>query len=461
MLPDTIIIRPGVTADINHTVMDSTAAAESSEDPRLLAGYPAARNVAPKTADIVFSTNKSGTIYWALTTLMDGSVDEETLVNPSAYSAKIIKNGTVKVGTSKTEMTTKLSGLTVDGSYYLSAILEDSRGRRSPVKVTAFTTPDDSVPNFSTGYPYASVTTDGDQQVVQAMVMPTKDCQLYYALLPKGSAAPTAADFKAAAVTGNLGYGVVDVKKNTQYLIPKVNTSYLAEETTYDLYLWLNDADNGKSSSVKKLTVTTLDKTPPVIQHLTVTDVAARSVTLTYSLDEPGTLYWAVVKRGTQFYALGIDDPEELVAKIQVESGTGALKKGSSTASKAATDVRFTVSGLDSQTAYDLYYVAKDRAGNYNVYTAELTPPMQINTLDNESPTVAQEFTHDGTDNPAAPTPYPDTSIRLVFSESVQGIQDVGGQQVTSNFLELYNNVQKASAGSPEKRRLRTPWLTP
>ena len=111
--------------------MDSTAAAESSEDPRLLAGYPAARNVAPKTADIVFSTNKSGTIYWALTTLMDGSVDEETLVNPSAYSAKIIKNGTVKVGTSKTEMTTKLSGLTVDGSYYLSAILEDSRGRRS------------------------------------------------------------------------------------------------------------------------------------------------------------------------------------------------------------------------------------------------------------------------------------------------------------------------------------------
>ena len=96
---------------------------------------------------------------------------------------------------------------------------------------------------------------------------------------------------------------MVDVKKHTQYLIPKVNTSYLAEETTYDLYLWLNDADNGKSSSVKKLTVTTLDKTPPVIQHLTVTDVAARYVTLTYSLDEPGTLYWAVVKRGTQFYA--------------------------------------------------------------------------------------------------------------------------------------------------------------
>ena len=47
-----------------------------------------------------------------------------------------------------------------------------------------------------------------------------------------------------------------------------------------------------------------------------------------------------------------------------------------------------------------------------------------------------------------------------MFSESVQGIQDVGGQQVTSNFQELYNNVQKASAGSPEKAAAEDAWLT-
>lgn len=449
MLPDTITVRPGSTANIDKTKMDSAAAAESSEDPRILAGYPAAKNVGPKAADIVFSTNKSGTLYWGLTALSDGSLDEEDLLS-SSKSAKVIKSGTLKVSASKTEMTTKLSGLTVDGSYYVSAILEDSRGRLSPVKVTAFTTPDDTTPNFSTGYPYSILTSDGDQQIIQAMVMPTKDCQLYYALLPKGSTAPKAADFKAAAVTGNLGYGVMDVKKNTQHLIPKVNTSYLAEQTSYDLYLWLNDADNGKSSAVKKLTVTTLDKTAPVIQHLTVTDVAAKSVTLTYSLDEPGTLYWAVAKRGTQFYALGIEGPEEQMAKIQVETGTGALKKGSSNASKGSTDVKFTVSGLEPQTAYDLYFVAKDKAGNYNVYTTNLTPPMEINTLDNDAPTVTQEFTHDGTDNPKSPTPYPDTSIRLVFSESVQGIQNVGGQQVVSNFHELYQAV--ASAKTSESR---------
>lgn len=58
------MVRPGVTGNIGGAVMDSAAAIESSEDPRLLAGYPAARNVAPTSADAVFSANKSGTIYW-------------------------------------------------------------------------------------------------------------------------------------------------------------------------------------------------------------------------------------------------------------------------------------------------------------------------------------------------------------------------------------------------------------
>lgn len=448
MLPDTIVVRPGVTGNIGGTVMDSAAAIESSEDPRLLAGYPAARNVAPTSADAVFSANKSGTIYWAVTALTDGSVNETVLLNP-ATSHSVVKSGNIKVAASKTELTAKLSGLTKDGSYYISAMLVDARGRHSPVKVTAFTTPDDTVPAFATGYPYTNMTfskTDstGKEQIVQAMVMPTKDCRLYYALLPKGSVAPTAANFKTGSITGNLGYGVVDVKKNTPLLIPRVNTAYLKEETTYDLYLWLNDADNGKSSAVKKLSVTTLDTTPPVLQSIRVSDVAARSVSVTFSVNEPATLYWAVVKHGADFFANGITNKETLAAKIQIETGLGALKKGSANASKAATDVKFTVSGLEGQSAYDLYYVVKDKAGNYNVYTEEFGFPLVLNTLDNEPPTVKQEFTHDGTDSGKLPTPYPDTSIRLVFSESVKGkTQDGAGKPVNNDFKALYEDSLK------------------
>ena len=458
MLPDTIVVRPGVTGNIGGTVMDSAAAIESSEDPRLLAGYPAARNVAPTSADAVFSANKSGTIYWAVTALTDGSVNENVLLNP-ATSHSVVKSGNIKVAASKTELTAKLSGLTKDGSYYISAMLVDARGRHSPVKVTAFTTPDDTVPAFATGYPYTNMTfsktdTAGKEQIVQAMVMPTKDCRLYYALLPKGSVAPTAANFKTGSITGNLGYGVVDVKKNTPLLIPRVNTAYLKEETTYDLYLWLNDADNGKSSAVKKLSVTTLDTTPPVLQSIRVSDVAARSVSVTFSVNEPATLYWAVVKHGADFFANGITDKETLAAKIQIETGVGALKKGSANASKAATDVKFTVSGLEGQTRYDLYYVVKDKAGNYNVYTEEFEFPLVLNTLDNESPTVKQEFTHDGTDSGKLPTPYPDTSIRLVFSESVKGkTQDGAGKPVYNDFKVIYDKMLQATG--TEKDNLR------
>ena len=444
MLPDTIVVRPGVTGNIGGTVMDSAAAIESSEDPRLLAGYPAARNVAPTSADAVFSTNKSGTVYWAVTALTDGSVNETVLLNP-ATSHSVVKSGNIKVAASKTELTAKLSGLTKDGSYYISAMLVDARGRHSPVKVTAFTTPDDTVPAFATGYPYTNMTfsktdTTGKEQIVQAMVMPTKDCRLYYALLPKGSAAPTAANFKTGSITGNLGYGMVDVKKNTPLLIPRVNTAYLKEETTYDLYLWLNDADNGKSSAVKKLSVTTLDTTPPVLQSIRVSDVAARSVSVTFSVNEPATLYWAVVKHGADFLSNGAV-PDSLAAKIQIETGLGTLKKGSANAAKAATDVKFTVSGLEGQSAYDLYYVVKDKAGNYNVYSTEFEFPLVLNTLDNEPPTVKQEFTHDGTDSGKLPTPYPDTSIRLVFSESVKGkTQDGAGKPVNNDFKKLYED---------------------
>ena len=37
--------------------------------------------------------------------------------------------------------------------------------------------------------------------------MATKSCRLYWAVLPKGASAPTANDFKANAVSGNLGFG--------------------------------------------------------------------------------------------------------------------------------------------------------------------------------------------------------------------------------------------------------------
>ena len=434
MLPDQIIIRPGVEANIDGEVMDTEAAAESSSDPRMLAGYPQITDLAPASATAKFAANKKGTIYWAVTSVTDGSVNAQDLINPPSYSSTILKKGSVSVTGSGQTATAKISGLTSDGAYYLSAVLVDAREDQSPVKVISFTTPDNTVPAFATGYPYLSRVTNVSAQVT---TMATKTCRLYYAVLPKGSKAPTGEDFKANAVTGNLGYGSLDVSKNTPYTFD-VNNVPLEELQSYDLYLWLTDIEGGSSSAVKKLTFTTVDKTPPVFQtEPTVNSVKETSVGLYANLNEAGTLYWVIVPQGTEYPKplagqSGKVDLTSDTAKLQVAAGMNALKSGkvSMTAGK---DVTFNVSGLSKETAYDLYYVAQDKAGNYSASVKMIT----IHTLDPNAPTVTQEFTRynaDEKDHPLA-----DTDIRLVFSEAVQDAE------TNTTLVSLYEAVTTAS----------------
>lgn len=436
-LPDTIVIRPGITADVDGEEMDSTAAAESSADPRLLAGYPAAKNVAPTSANGVFAANKSSTIYWALSATTDGSVEEDDLIEPPAYGGGILDNGTIQVGSSGEEGTAKLSGLNSDGAYYISAIAVDNRGKRSPVKVTAFSTPDNTVPKFTSGYPYMSKITNTSGQVA---VMANKSCQLYYAVFPKGSEAPTVQDFKTGSLSGNLGSGIRDVTRNVIDLF-YVNNQNLQEQVEYDLYLCLIDADGGLNSNVQKLTFKTVDGTPPVfVTEPTVTSVQVTSVGLQAMLNENGTIYWALVAQGDEYPdpIMGATERpalDELAAKVAVATGAGALKSGSVKAT-ANKNVTLNITGLDRETGYDLYYVAQDTAGNYSQTVRKIT----IHTLDNTPPSVEQQFTK--TADEEGTEPMADTDIELVFSEGIQDREDI-----ESTFYELYQEEEFEKLG--------------
>ena len=444
MLPDQIVVRPGIEATIDGERMDSAAAAESSADPRLLAGYPEITDLAPTSASVRFSANKRGTVYWAVTSVTDGSVRADDLINPPSYSTSILKRGTQSLTGSSSPATAKISGLTSDGSYYLSAVFVDARGEQSPLKVISFTTPDNTKPDFASGYPYLSKVTN---VAAQATVMPTKTCRLYWAVLPKGAAAPTAEDFKSNAVTGNLGFGVMDVTKNTAYSFD-VNNVPLEELESYDLYLWLTDVEGGQSSSVKKLSFTTVDKTPPKFNvDATVNSVKETSVGLYANLNEDGTLYWALVREGEEYPKplagqSGSVDLSSDTAKLQVMSGMNALKSGKVTM-KENQDVSFTISGLDKETSYDLYYVAQDKAGNYSASVQVIT----IHTLDSNAPTATQEFTRfNGTESDV---PLPNTDIRIVFSEAVQDAA------TNTSLVSLYEAVEAAADGSPEQEAAR------
>lgn len=438
MLPDEIIIRPGITANIAGQIMDTAAGKEASVNPRLLAGYPKARDVAPTSFNAVFSGNKSGTVYWAVSSISDGSVEEDDLISPPSYGSRIVKSGAARLSASSTEVTAKVTGLTTGGSYYLSAILVDVRGNRSPVKVVSFSTPDNTVPAFASGYPYMSKITSNSGQVT---VMATKNCRLYYALLPKGSTAPRASEFRAAAIAGNLGYGTADLTKNVTDTFT-ANSQTLKELVSYDLYLFLSDVDGTNSSSVKKITFTTVDGTPPVFQTLmTVNSVKTTSLGMFCNLNEQGTVYWVAVKSGTEYPKSPMgsppytDKPEFLktdYAKLQVVSGMNGLKSGKVTA-KANIDAAVAISGLTAETAYDIYYVAVDTAGNYSESVYMLT----ANTLDDVPPTVEQKFSHYAGTNKT--TPYADTDVNLVFSEAVQRYS------TRQSLLSLYQAVQSST----------------
>ncbi len=450
MLPDKIYIRPGLTASIAGIVMDHIAAEEGSLDPRLLSGYPAARDIAPTGFRADFAGNKKGTIYWAVSAITDGSIREDDLISPPSYGSRAISNGSLAVPTGGEEISAQVTGLSVGGSYYLSAILVDEQLNRSPVKVISFSTPDNTVPAFGQGYPYMSLIT---KNVAQVTVMPTKSCKMYYALLPQGAQAPTVNDLKSAAVTGNLGYGVRDVTKNTESVFT-VNSQRLEELKTYTLYLWLTDVDGVNSSAIVSLPVPVPDETPPEFtQHPRVNGNAqANSVPMAATVNENATIYWAVVEEGADYPLPNLQsdplskdneiDPEtnrvikskltSEYAKLCVKSGMSAIARGQAVA-QGGTEVQFNITGLQAEKAYDLYYLAQDTAGNYTVQVYKLTGG--LHTLDVSGPVITQSFSSvPSRDDPNSP--LSSTDIILEFSENIRCATSGEGK----SFLELYNN---------------------
>ena len=442
MLPDEIEIRPGIAAEINGEEMDSVAAQESSEEPQILAGYPEARDIIPTGLDAVFMTNKAGTVYWAVSAITDGSVGEEDLIKPPSYGNIAVSNGSLNIAKGNEETIAKVGKLTPGGSYYLSAVLVDARDKRSTTKVISFTTPDNTTPAFCAGYPYMSQVSRTDSVVV---VMPNKDCKLYYALLPEGAAAPTENELKTSSVAGALGYGVRDVKKNVEDTF-RVNDVILDEQVNYVLYLWLVDADGVNKGKIVSLKFTTKDETPPeFIVDPTPNKIQANSVSLTFRLNENGTVYWVAVPAGTIYpkpepgteFEYAPENSE--YGKMQIESGMniGSDGKAGKVTAKENTDGTITVSGLKPEVAYDFYYVAKDTAGNYSVVWKKIT----ISTLDVNPPVIKQffELTSDPNDNTTKPTA--DSDIYLDINENVKCLGQNGG----TSFRELYDNVRTAS----------------
>lgn len=432
MLPDDINIRPGITADIHGMKMDSTLADQISDSPRILSGYPRMDDIAPTQAKTSFTTNKPGTIYWAVRLSGDGPMAANDLIKPPTYGAKIVKNGNLAVKDANEVLSQAVNGLKIDTSYVLSAVLVDSRGDQSLVKSVYFTTPDNSKPDFASGYPKAATIED---TYVDFDVATTKTCTLYWAICKKGMPAPTANDFKDGSLSGAIDSGsrkMIRSEEDSIRMGDVIETAKnaLAELTDYDAYFFLTDSIN--DSSVKKVSITTADRTPPEFlnNYPRISKIDKTALTGEAAINEDGKVYWAIVKHGTDYPVenAALDDAtaRELDQKLQIKGGMYALKSGSFNAKKN-TAASFNMSGLEAETAYDIYFVAEDNSGNLSA----IKVLENAKTLDTNTPKLVELRFSEASDEGI---PLADTDITLVFSE------DIYSTQTKLSLVEMYES---------------------
>lgn len=452
MLPDDINIRPGITADIHGMKMDSTLADQISDSPRILSGYPRMDDIAPTQAKTSFTTNKPGTIYWAVRLSGDGPMAANDLIKPPTYGAKIVKNGNLAVKDANEVLSQAVNGLKIDTSYVLSAVLVDSRGDQSLVKSVYFTTPDNSKPDFASGYPKAATIED---TYVDFDAATTKTCTLYWAIYKKGMPAPTANDFKDGSLSGAIDSGsrkMIRSEEDSIRMGDVIETAKnaLAELTDYDAYFFLTDSIN--DSSVKKVSITTADRTPPEFlnNYPRISKIDKTALTGEAAINEDGKVYWAIVKHGTDYPVenAALDDAtaRELDQKLQIKGGMYALKSGSFNAKKN-TAASFNMSGLEAETAYDIYFVAEDNSGNLSA----IKVLENAKTLDTNTPKLVELRFSEASDEGI---PLADTDITLVFSE------DIYSTQTKLSLVEMFESGKDEFdvAGSKDGKTVK--WST-
>jgi len=159
-------------------------------------------------------------------------------------------------------------------------------------------------------------------------------------------------------------------------------------------------------------------------------------------VNEDATVYWALVPTGRDYpvpqqdSGLTSTDEEFLTseyAKLQVQYGQRAEQSGNIRA-RGNASASATISRLQPETAYDIYYIAVDSAGNYSNRVEKLT----VSTEDNTPPTAELAFSNvaEGSNEP-----YANTDVSIVFSENIMYEPD------NAVLLTLYRTANNLALG--------------
>lgn len=407
MLPNQIEIRPGVVTNINGKEMGSLDGEESSDEPRILSGYPKTDELAQNATKMMFSTNKPGTIYWGLSYKEIDAPTEDQLLKPATV-AQFKQKGSISVAESRKEDIISIGGLETDVQYTLYAVLKDDHENVSNISKVTFRTPNNTVPGFVAGYPKAVGRTS---ESLDILAMTTKDAAVYWVVMPQGAVAPTVRQMRNEEYEGDIAHGHRNnCKKNAEY---SFTVDDLEELVVYDIYVMATDGIN--DSAVVKLTGTTKDTTPPEFTPTTPRQDKVQDTTVDVKVGttENATLYYVVCERGTAWPvptppAVEPPDLDSEEAKQAILTANNAMISGRMNV-QVGQEATAQIRGLQPETSYDCYMALADAAGNVSTIKK-----IVIKTRDVIPPTAEMYFPDDVEGRPQV-----ENEIHIVFSEEV------------------------------------------
>ncbi|MDD4843179.1 MAG: S-layer homology domain-containing protein [Anaerotignum sp.] len=391
-------------------------ATKDATPPQFSLGYPKLTASESNTAEITVSLNEAGLVYYAV--YLGGTtfpVQEAVNVDPPAITSndakqQVIKGkGAEKSGKSASLKTDtagviKISGLKPEEEYDVYLVGQDSSGNLSEIKNITI----EAKPDFIENYPALRTIYNASAEIA---INVTKNCQAYWAVLPKGSVAPNAVTLKGQTISGVTNKGIIEeCKKNEESILTVDN---LKEYTDYELYILVTDGL--VDSEIAKLAFKTADLTAPIFAngYPALGEVKDTSLGINVKVNEAATIYYVLCKKGDTFplpvapstVQPTLDSDE---AKNQVVLGNSGVKSGKISA-KQNVEGKISISGLVSETPYDLFIVAKDSFNNISnvVY-------MDVKTADFTKPTAKMEFEETISDDVVA-----GSEIRIKFSEEV------------------------------------------
>jgi len=390
--PSNIYIRPSVTAKINGKTMGSLDAEMDGLAPDFLYGYPKAALIQPVSFTEYYMTNKPGKVYYATYDRGIPAPSADDLIAKNGPPKNAIKFGNLSSLPEK-EISAAVSGLKAGKEYVTYSLFVDLKGEKSDVERTYVETVDNVMPTLLSGYPKLSGV-DRDKAFIT--LLPNKDTSYYWAVFPAQAVAPTTEQLYAQNLSGALSKGITrDGITNTPKDIDTSIGGTLQESVPYVFYVILRDSAENMSKTPYKLPFTTKDLTAPAFQpadmYPKVGLVTATAIPVDFMVDEACTLYWSAAKMGSNVLpklANGDLNVTSQKSKDIVKSGTGVVKYGKSSAAKSATKYSVSVSGLEQQMPYDIYFLLEDKNGNQSeikilpTKTKDVIPP----TVEIDSP---------------------------------------------------------------------------